>query len=271
MKILIKNELDRAFKNKWFYITLIVCLAIIIYDMCSVVIPTRNALDTYVEAGGYPIPNIYNRWMELNNLSVASKLLHFIFPLLVCIPYSMSIYTDVESGYIYNIILRIEKKKYFLAKLITQFITGFAVVMSVMTVSFILTSMLLPEGNPMPGLLYHYGALNIFGRIFYKCPLLTVFLMILLESVLFGLISCLSYTFAYILKNGVMVLISAFTIYFFEEVVLPLLGINGSMMGCSFIYDLTYKNVGTLVIEIIILIAVIAGTYMLRIKKKDEI
>lgn len=74
----------------------------------------------------------------------------------------------------------------------------------------------------------------------------------------------------YIKKWSYGTYISIYNI-FFEEVVLPLLGINGSMMGCSFIYDLTYKNVGTLVVEIIILMAVIAGTYMLRIRKKDEI
>lgn len=271
MKTLMKNELDRALKNKWLYITFLVSLIIIIYDMYKVVIPTRKAMDIYINSWGYPIPNLYNRWMELCNSSTASKLFHFTFPLLVCIPYSASIYSDVESKYIYSIITKIDKKKYFLSKLITQFIVGVVIVMFTMVVSFALTAVVLPAGKPIPGLQYTANGNSIFGAFFYKHPLIVSILIMLLESVLFSLIGCLSYTFAYVLRNGVMVIVSAFTIYFFEEVITPLLGVKKPMIGCSYLINLTYNSLAVFIIEIIVVLAIIACTYFLRIRKKDEL
>lgn len=271
MKVLMKNELDRAFKNKWMYITLAVCLSIVLYDIYKVVIPTRKAMDIYINSWGYPLPNLYNRWMELNNLSTASRLLHFIFPLLVCIPYSSSIYSDVESKYIYSIIIRIDKKKYFLGKLITQFIVGFSVVMFTMTVSFLLTASILPAGVPLPGLQYIARANSIFGYLFYKCPLLISIAIMILESIFFSIIGCLSYTFAYLLKNGIMVIVSAFTIYFFEEVVTPLIGIKNPMLECSYLIRLTNKSVITFLVEIAVVLAIVLFSYFFRIRKKDEL
>ena len=36
MKTLLKIELERAFKNKWFYITLCIELVLVIADVCTV-------------------------------------------------------------------------------------------------------------------------------------------------------------------------------------------------------------------------------------------
>lgn len=271
MKVLMKNELNRAFRNKWMYITLAVCLSIVLYDIYKVVIPTRKAMDIYINSWGYPIPNLYNRWMELNNSSTASRLLHFIFPILVCIPYSSSIYSDVDSNYIYNIIIRIEKKKYFFVKLVTQFIAGFFVVMFTLSVSFLLTALILPVGETFPGLQYIANGNCIFGSLFYRFPLLVSILIMFLESILFSIIGCLSYTFAYLLRNGIMVILSAFTIYFFEEVIMPLIKINNSILGCSYLIQLTYKSVVVFIVEIAVVFAVVVCSYFLRIRKRDEL
>ena len=100
MKTLMKNELERAFKNKWMYITLLICMSLIVYDLIQGAIPIRMELRSIIEADGrYEVPNVYNRWMELW-LSKASMLFHLICPILICIPYSMSIYTDVTTKYI---------------------------------------------------------------------------------------------------------------------------------------------------------------------------
>lgn len=271
MKILLKIELNRAFKNKWMYITLAVCLLAVLYDTVKIVIPTRNSMEFYINLWGYPIPNVYNRWMELNNLSTASRLLHFIFPLLICIPYSFSIYSDVEFKYIYNIIVRTDKKKYFLSKLITQFIVGFSVVMYTMIISFLITAELLPLGEPFSGLQYAASANCILGKLFYKSPLMSTVLIMFFESVVFSIIGCLSFTFAYLLRNGVMVIVSAFTIFFFQEVISPLMGLKSTMLECSYIIQLTFDSVYVFILEISVLLVVVICSYFIRRKKKDEL
>jgi hypothetical protein len=271
MKILIKNELDRAFRNKWMFITLAVCSMIIIYDLCAEVIPTRKTMEMYINTWGYPIPNLYNTWMELNGVSISSRLLHFIFPLLVCIPYAESMYSDVKSKYIYNVIVRVEKKKYFLAKLITQFIVGFTVVMSTLLTSFVLTEAILPIGFPMPGLVYIAENINVLGKAFYKNPFITSIIIMISEALIFSIIGCISYIFAYLLDNGMMVMVSAFTVYFFEGVLAPLLGVTRTMMGCSYMIKLTYDTALILIFELGIITAFVVGTYFVRIRKKDEL
>ena len=85
--------------------------------------------------------------------------------------------------------------------------------------SFVLTLAILSVGTPFPGLNYSLGATSIFGRFFYSNPSLTIIIAIILESLLFGLIGCISYIFAYILNNGIVVMTAPFTIYLFENII----------------------------------------------------
>ena len=43
MKRLLKIELERAFRNKWLYITLFIELVLVIVDVATVAIPARRA------------------------------------------------------------------------------------------------------------------------------------------------------------------------------------------------------------------------------------
>ena len=101
-------------------------------------IPARRAYeDIYIQFRDYQIPGAYCLWMVANCSSVY-KLFHLIFPLLISIPYTYTIYNDVKSNYIYNIACRISKKKYYMSKLITQFVVGTVVVAFCLLSSFIL-------------------------------------------------------------------------------------------------------------------------------------
>lgn len=49
MKTLLKIELERAFKNKWFYIILFIELVLVIVDVSTVALPARRAYeDIYI-------------------------------------------------------------------------------------------------------------------------------------------------------------------------------------------------------------------------------
>lgn len=270
MKILLKNELNRAFKNKWLLITLIVCLVIIVYDICVEIIPTRVALDGYINTWGYPVPNLYNRWMEMNN-STATRIFHLVFPLLVCIPYSVTLHSDIKTKYSYNIFIHADKKYYFLAKLITQFVVGFTVVMITLLTSFILTAAILPIGYPFPGSSYLVSGNSVMGKGFYEYPLLISLVVMIAEAIIFAIIGCVSFVFAYILDNGIVVMISPFTLYFFEAVIAPLIGINNRMMECTSVIKLTYDAILPFIVELTFMVVAVLIAYFIRIHKKDEL
>ena len=47
MKTLLKIELERAFRNKWFYITLLIELILVIVDVVTVALPVRRAYEEF--------------------------------------------------------------------------------------------------------------------------------------------------------------------------------------------------------------------------------
>ena len=80
MKTLLKIELERAFRNKWFYITLLIELILVIVDVVTVALPVRRAYEEfYIPLRDYQIPGAYCLWMVAHCSSVY-KLLHLIFP-----------------------------------------------------------------------------------------------------------------------------------------------------------------------------------------------
>jgi hypothetical protein len=50
-----------------------------------------------------------------------------------------------------------------------------------------------------------------------------------------------------------------------------LLGATRTMMGCSYMIKLTYDTALIFVFELVIIIAFVVGTYLVRIRKKDEL
>ena len=119
MKKLLKIELERALKNKWFYICLLIGFAIVAKDIYAVAYNTRKYYYLDVNDAVYQFPGTYCKWM-VTNCSSMYKLLHLIFPLLISVPYSYTIYSDIKGCYVGNIISRTDKKLYYGSKLITQ-------------------------------------------------------------------------------------------------------------------------------------------------------
>ena len=146
MKALMKIELERAFKNKWFYVSVTITLLIVLMDIWQNVLPFRKNMEFWLNESDYQCPGLYLQWMEIN-LRAPSMIYHFIIPLLAALPYSMSIYTDAKTHYMNNIVTKIEKKKYYLSKLITQFISGGCIATLPLLCSFIVTAMLLLQVN----------------------------------------------------------------------------------------------------------------------------
>ena len=91
------------------------------------------------------------------------------------------------------------------------------------------------------------------------------------ESIIFALIGCISFVFAYILDNEIVVMVSPFTLYFFEAVIAPLMGINNRLMESSSVVNLTYNAILQFVVELTFIVLVVLIAYFIRIHKKDEL
>lgn len=268
MKKLLKIELERALKNKWFYICLLIGFAIVAKDIYSVAYNTRKYYYLDVNDAVYQFPGTYCKWM-VTNCSSMYKMLHLIFPLLISVPYSYTIYSDIKGCYVGNIISRTDKKLYYGSKLITQFITGFLIVFIILTTSFIATAAFLPLEHPTKAS-FTYGVHPDvrLGRLFYTKPFLSACLYIILEALTFGVIGCISFVFAYILTNGIIVMLSPFIIYYAEFVIGSALN-RPYMSAMSRIGLLKSNYIVPLCMELAVLVIIIGVSYIVRVKKKD--
>lgn len=268
MKALMKIELERAFKNKWFYISVSITLLIVLMDIWQNVLPIRIHIEDYLNESTYQCPGLYMQWMELN-LSAPSMIYHFIIPLLAALPYSMSIYTDIKNHYMNNIVTKIEKKKYYLSKLITQFISGGCIAILPLLCSFIITAMILPAIHPVAVTGQYPVQVNaIFGDLFFYNPLLFVIVLLIIDFIGFGLINCIAYIFADLLDNKYMVALSPFIIYFLQYVVCSMVG-RDSIRTYLQVVHMRVKSLGYIWLDFIILTMAIVIAYMVRCKRKD--
>ena len=272
MKTLLKIELERAFKNKWFYITLCIELILVVVDVSTVALPVRRAYeDIYISLRDYQIPGAYCLWMLIHNSSIY-RLFHFIFPLLISIPYIYTIYGDVKSNYIYNITSRINKKKYYISKLVTQFIVGMVVVAFSLISSFVLTAAILPLEHPTKASAeYPLSVTKAFPELFYNHPFVSVIIFIILESVIFGIIGCIGFVFAYLLNNVIMVMLSSFIIYYMDFILSNLFARYGNLMSASKIAILHKEWIIGLVIELVVFAVVEVSVCIVQMNKKDII
>lgn len=61
MKALMKIELERAFKNKWFYVSVSITLLIVLMDIWQNVLPIRKNMESWLNGSDYQCPGLYTQ------------------------------------------------------------------------------------------------------------------------------------------------------------------------------------------------------------------
>ena len=274
MKQLIKIEFERAFKNKMFYISIIIGFVFMALHIYKYVIPYRPStlLDLMTQ---YPEkmstvqqPGLFMNWIDVYGREY-SMVFHFILPILAALPYSMSIYLDVKKNYINNIAVRIEKKKYYMSKLITQFVVGGTVVTIPLAVSFVVTAMILPAIKPEAcASMYMLHNTSLLGNMFYSYPILFVIVLLIIDFIGFGLINCIAFVLAGILDNRFMIVLAPFILYFFEYVIACVFG-RMPLDEMLMVRNLRISEFKYFIMYFLILIFSTGIAYFIRSRKKD--
>lgn len=273
MNKLIKIELERAFKNKMLIISVAIGLIIVGFNIWNEIIPARKTLDKLLEMGKYSgiqLPGLYMKWMGVRPGSYVF-LYYFIMPLLTALPYSISILMDVKKHYVNNIFTRIDKKKYYKAKLFAQFIVGGFVASFPLVISFVVTAMILPAFKPESvSSQFNFSKLSVFGDLFFKAPFAMAVIVFLFAFVGFGLINCIAYIFADLVNNRFMVALTPFMMYFFYYIVCSSIGRDGPMEYLT-ASKLRYSELKFMIIDMVMLIVLITVSYFVRSRRKDAI
>jgi len=278
MKAITRMELSRAFRNKYFYFAITIGIGITLwhYFRYSYILAESiykvykgTMVATYLEKVNYGVPAV-EAW--IGTRSIGYNIYFFIMPLLCAIPYGISLCIDKKSGYINNITTRVDKKKYYKAKLLAVFLSGGAVVVIPLIFNLLLCMCTLPIMFPIASsMLFPVSTVSVFGDLFYSHTFLYILIYLLFDFIFFGLLNCLCIVMTYFEDNRFAVVLSPFIIYFAVHVFCSWgLGKSDySPMVYTFFPKFHTQNAGIILAQILILLVLALLT--IRGSKHDTI
>ena len=201
LKNLIKIELHKAFKNKWFLFALACAMTLALssaYIMLKISAKgvaswelLKDEAGNLVKSPHYNIETLYNSWIGAEFSSWASSLFFFLFPLLASLPYGWSMASEYRSGYVKNIFTRNKRRRYVFSKFFAGFLSGGCVVAIPMMVNFLIVACSIPARHPEPceGVFYGVFGGSMWSELFYSYPLVYDIAYIILNFIVSGLLA----------------------------------------------------------------------------------
>lgn len=214
---ILRVECQKAIKNKMFVVSLCIGGLFCVMSALYMIGTYQEDLAMASEFAGNAMTGIfslYNYWIGGEWISSGFQLFFTMLPLLACIPYGWSLFSERKDGYIMNMAVRTGKRSYFLCKYIAVFMSGGLVVLLPMLFNLVMVAMYIPAIQPDINYIQYYS--NEYGTmwslLFYECPLLFCMLYLLLDFVFAGLFACMSMSAGMILQHKVAVVICPFLI-----------------------------------------------------------
>lgn len=178
---------------------------------------------------------VYEGWIGCGTFSLQSFLYYMILPLIVAGSYADSLYTERKSGYLKNILLRVDVDQYIRSKLIAVFVESGMLFTLPLLLSFLMAAAVLPNHLPQ---LTCAGTLirgtSLFGELYYAHPLVYTCIWLLMDFVYAGLIGCVSMLYSFFVEHRFYIYAVPFITWMFMN---SIFGI-ANQEGCSPIYFL---------------------------------
>lgn len=269
MKQILKLELTRAFTGKKMKISLLIGFIIVLTYTTIEIINGKLSYNECINYKIYP-KSVFNTWIGYNSFSIFSTIYFMIFPLLASFPYGDSLFTDISSGYIKNIVIKGNKKKYWISKCTAIFLSGAFVVVIPLITSLFITMAFFPSIKP--DIYSHSFSTNrykLFFDLFLNHPYVYTFVFFLLQFIFGGLLSCLCIPFTYLVSNKHIVTLCPFALC----ILIMALTMNSIATPTVIINPEQPKNLNLyiIILEIVIGVLILIITYFLKGRQKDVI
>ncbi len=271
----IKLESRKLFQTKSFWI-----LVAILTSITAVVGITRGRNTAQLiksiyeygqtEANGYFTEatlafdfSLYNIWIgSITGDLFFTVIFYYILPLAACLPFSLTLLDETRSGYLRQMSIKKGQTRYYLAKYIVTFFSGFLIAVIPLIVNIIITACYVPAYTPDP--LDQIYSSQYFGRylasVFYSKPFLFVVIFTLLPGVFCGLWADLIMSISLFVHNKFAATIIPYVSLFFEKSFFDALFANRTALDLSPFYFLRGNSNGNIVIVIFILITLLILT-----------
>ena len=188
----VKFELYRAFHSRPFVISLLLGSVICALDLITFYI--------MVGQGRY----LVQAWIGTDYLFVYNQMFYYLLPLLACLPYGGSLYTDIKNGYDKNICVKASRLNFVFAKGISVFLSGFVSVCLPLVMNMFIAAGMYSNYIPERLLFDSIGLQNtyMFSLIYSNHPALYCLVYILVDGLFAGAISLTSLSLTVKVKSS---------------------------------------------------------------------
>ena len=288
MKELLSIEVNKAFRNRWFVIALLIGCALACWSAAISIdaqLTWQQGSDgvgwvTSDEWVGSTITGAYTDWMLVAGSDpFAAGLFFFIAPILVVMPYAWSMRTEMMDGYIIQQAARFDARKIYWCRYFAVFFTSGAVVAIPLILNFLVCLCFIPAYMPdiTTNLYLGINAQELWARELFTMPLLYVVYNIVLDFLLCGLWGGLVLAVSLVVKNRVALIAGSFLLTavmrVFNNSIFMLLGVHGFRFNFTDILfqgALTYYREGWPII-VLMLITVVLSITLFWMHKRDDV
>lgn len=275
MKSIYRLEIRRAFKNKKILLALLIGMIISVWHAVSGlpvfqflnedIIQKRN-----IDNMSYPI-TAYVQWIGGNRYSWYPHLYYLLVPLIATIPYGVSSFMDRKQGFDKNLIMKTNRKSYYKAKFLANFLSGGTVVVIPLIINFMITLMYYPLVIPQVSTGNSFvNSRTMLHQLHYTAPLLYIIVYLVITFIIAGLCANLSLIISRLTDYRFIVELGPLFIYIFIASSFELM----NRKDLSPVYYLSagnYKSNGYLVILEILVLFIITFGFVLWKGRRDEI
>lgn len=277
MQGIFRLEVERLFRRKELYISVIIGILLVIWLAVYETIRLNDVIqlinNAQKEDAAYLFPpSAFNHYVGIDYAALPTTILFAIFPLLSTLPYATTYLEDRNSGYIKNIVIRTSKKKYYLAKFFVTMLSGLVVPISIFLGGFISITMVLPSIMPQMAAFTFPAASNnaMWSDIYRQQPIIYMILYSLLDSLFYAAISAFALGISSFVYQRFVVLVLPSVLFFFSTYALSRFNL-WSWIPELFLRQYQPVNVklNIIIIEIFIIFMVAAILFFFVGDKKD--
>jgi len=205
----VKFELYRAFHSRTFLISLIIGSVICALDLITFCI--------MVGLGGRYLAQA---WIGTDYLFAYNQMFYILLPVLACLPYGGSLYTDIKTGYDKNICVKTSRLNYSFAKSVSVFLSGFVSVCLPLVVNLFIAagiySNYLPERLDATSIAL--DDIYLFASVYDKHPAIYCLIYILIDSLFAGTMALTSLSLTIKVKSSFTAVVTPMVLIFMFDV-----------------------------------------------------
>ncbi|MCM3738562.1 hypothetical protein M3215_22995 [Bacillus cytotoxicus] len=247
---MLKMELNRIWRRPIFWVLFLVGLAFAIA-------PIKEGW-LAVEAD-YKLMELspYVNWLYLYP-TASENIYKLIFPLLAAIAYADSYAEDFNTGFIKNILTKVEKKTYLRVRYIVNFCLGGAIAIFPLVLNFLCTMAVYPLIEPN----FYYGSNLVIENsflpdLYYQHPFWYILLRIFILFFVGGMFASLGLALSVFVKNRYVIVIFPFLLFMAFDILIGVLIPSVPTMDAVFM-----KNYGSVIALFGYLFAGTIGSYL---------